>query len=52
MKRIVLALFSCAALITALTGWRPAVPFRDGLARTVAWIRANLDQFDPEHYTR
>jgi dTDP-glucose 4,6-dehydratase len=35
-----------------LTGWAPTVSFREGLARTVAWIRANPDCFDPKHYAR
>jgi NAD dependent epimerase/dehydratase len=35
-----------------LTGWRSAVPFRDGLARTLEWIRANLRYFAPDKYAR
>jgi CDP-glucose 4,6-dehydratase len=27
--------------LAALTGWAPAVPLEDGLARTVAWYRAH-----------
>lgn len=37
-------------LIHSLTGWRSAVPFRDGLAKTVDWIRRNLDKFDAHRY--
>lgn len=36
--------------MTALTGWRRAVSFRDGLARTYAWIARNLHAFDPDRY--
>ena len=38
------------AEIRRLTGWKSEVAFRDGLARTVEWIRRNLEQFDPERY--
>lgn len=37
-------------LIRSLTGWQSAVPFAEGLERTVQWIRANLDRFDPSRY--
>ena len=33
-----------------LTGWAPAVDFRQGLEKTVAWIEKNLDRFDPDRY--
>ncbi len=39
-------------LILQLTGWRSAVPFREGLERTVDWMRTNLQFFNPEHYAR
>jgi NAD dependent epimerase/dehydratase len=39
-------------LLRELTGWQSRVPFRDGLAQTVDWIRDNLDHFDPARYTR
>lgn len=39
-------------LIHSLTPWRSNVPFRDGLARTVEWIRHNLRYFDPNQYAR
>lgn len=39
-------------LIHELTGWKPAVPFRVGLVRTVEWIRTNLTRFDTAHYVR
>lgn len=35
-----------------LTDWKPAVPFEEGLRRTVSWIAANLDRFDPARYVR
>jgi nucleoside-diphosphate-sugar epimerase len=38
------------AKICRLTDWRPATPFKDGLTRTVDWVRANLDRFDPTGY--
>lgn len=38
--------------IRSLTGWAPAVPFREGLIRTVAWIRANAHCFDAALYAR
>jgi NAD dependent epimerase/dehydratase len=37
-------------LIHSLTGWRSAVSFREGLERTVGWIRRNLDKFDAHRY--
>lgn len=36
--------------LRALTGWTPAVDFRQGLERTVEWIAANLQRFDPDRY--
>jgi NAD dependent epimerase/dehydratase len=39
-------------LISRLTGWKSEVPFREGLARTVAWIERNLRYFDPDRYAR
>ena len=38
------------AEIRRLTGWKSEVAFRDGLARTVEWIRGNLDHFNPDRY--
>lgn len=32
-------------------GWSPKVSFEDGLARTVDFIRKNLDQYNPDNYT-
>jgi nucleoside-diphosphate-sugar epimerase len=39
-------------VIRDLTAWRPAVPFREGLRRTVDWIRVNIGRFDPGRYVQ
>lgn len=39
-------------LISALTGWRSKVPFREGLKATVDWIGRNLQYFQPQRYTK
>lgn len=39
-------------LIRELTGWHSQVAFRDGLARTVEWMRRNLHHFNPGQYAR
>ena len=31
--------------------WSPKVNFEEGLARTVDFIRKNLDQYNPDNYT-
>lgn len=36
--------------LSALTGWAPAVPFQEGLARSVEWIGRNLSLFEPGRY--
>jgi len=46
----VLRLWADNRKATALLGWRPQVSLDDGLARTVAWIRANLDRYRPGVY--
>jgi NAD dependent epimerase/dehydratase len=33
-----------------LTGWRPEVSLREGLENTLAWMRHNLDHYQPEAY--
>ena len=43
-------LLADAKRLRTLTGWAPQVPFVDGLAHTVDWIRENLQLFDPAHY--
>lgn len=40
------------SLMQQLTGWRSAVAFRDGLARTAAWIEKNLHCFDVGQYSK
>ncbi len=37
------ALLADSRRLTAKTGWRPQIPLREGLARTVAWWRSRLD---------
>ncbi len=41
-----------AGLVGELTGWRPRVPLREGLERTVAWFRdeANLSRYKADVY--
>jgi nucleoside-diphosphate-sugar epimerase len=43
-------LLSDASKLRRLSGWQPTVPFREGLARTVAWIGKNLEHFRPDAY--
>lgn len=33
-----------------LLGWKPVIPLREGLERTVEWIRANLKRYRPDVY--
>ena len=33
-----------------LLGWQPEVSLREGLVRTISWIREHRDRFQPEHY--
>lgn len=44
-KSEVLQLISNNSLARQYLGWTPEVSLEDGLARTVAWIRLNLDQY-------
>jgi NAD dependent epimerase/dehydratase len=39
------------SLARALLGWQPQVTLEDGLARTIDWVRENLDRFRPGKYT-
>jgi NAD dependent epimerase/dehydratase len=32
-------------------GWRPAVSLREGLGRTIEWVRAHAELYHPEEYT-
>lgn len=34
-----------SALVAELTGWAPKVTLREGLERTVAWLRENMDRY-------
>ncbi len=45
-------LLADTALMRELTGWNSAVPFQDGLARTLEWIGRNLHYFDTDRYAR
>jgi NAD dependent epimerase/dehydratase len=38
--------------IRQFTGWHPQVSFKEGLTRTVAWVKANLRYFDARRYAR
>ena len=47
-KAIDIGSFYCSSSkLTALTGWRPRVGLREGLAETIAFYRAHLDQYVP-----
>jgi dTDP-glucose 4,6-dehydratase len=39
------------SLATELMGWTPRVSLEEGLEKTVAWIRENLDRYRPNEYT-
>jgi nucleoside-diphosphate-sugar epimerase len=39
-------------LIYELTGWKSQVPFKDGLSRTVEWIRKNINYFEVGAYSQ
>ena len=43
-------LLGSAEKLHALTGWKPAYTFEQGLAETIAWIRNNLDQYKIDIY--
>jgi len=49
-KSEVRLLLSDPALATELTGWRPQVALREGLARTIDWIRDNEARFKVGQY--
>lgn len=38
--------------IRSLTDWKPHMPFRQGLAKTVEWIRKNIRHFEADKYTK
>ena len=39
-------------LMRELTGWKPTVPFQEGLRRAVDWMRSNIHRFDSSRFTR
>jgi dTDP-glucose 4,6-dehydratase len=43
-------LISDPALAAELTGWRPELDLRAGLARTIEWMQANAERFRTDHY--
>ena len=43
-------LLGSAEKIRALTDWRPAYTFEEGLAETIAFLRQNLDRYKPDIY--
>lgn len=45
-------LLADATLIRELTGWQSAVPFHEGLSRTVDWIGKNLKYFNIDTYAK
>ncbi len=49
-KSEVMRLISSNARMQALTGWTPRVSLREGLARTVAWIRERADLYRASEY--
>lgn len=49
-KSEVPALKSNCAKIREATGWKPVIPYEEGLKQTVAWIDEHLDQYKPDVY--
>jgi len=47
----VMRLISNNSLLRASTSWRSAFDIDAGLAKTVEWLRANLDQYRPDKYS-
>jgi nucleoside-diphosphate-sugar epimerase len=47
----VFELIADAALIREQTGWEPRVPLREGLERTIDFVRERLSAFKPHLYT-
>jgi NAD dependent epimerase/dehydratase len=43
-------LISSPALAAELLGWRPTVPLREGLLRTIDWIERNLSRYRVDQY--
>lgn len=51
-KSEVMKLLSDNRLAREVIGWRPTVAIREGLERTINWIRAHQDIYHPEEYAR
>ena len=49
-KSEVLRLISDNQKVKAALGWQPKVGMEEGLRRTIAWINAHLDLYNPEEY--
>jgi len=43
-------LLSSNAKMRELTGWSPAVTTDEGLCRTIEWVRAHPEMYDPARY--
>ena len=39
-----------ASKMRALTGWKPAYPFEQGLAATIEFLRGNMERYKPDVY--
>jgi len=51
-KSEVLRLMSDNSRARSILGWEPAVSLKEGLARTIDWIKAHPDLYHPEKYQR
>jgi NAD dependent epimerase/dehydratase len=49
-KSEVMRLVCSAEKARSLAGWEAATPLREGLARTIEYVRANLDRYKPDIY--
>jgi dTDP-glucose 4,6-dehydratase len=50
-KSEVLKLWASNKKAKELIGWEPRVSLDEGLRRTIAWISAHLDRYQPDQYT-
>ena len=46
----VMQLVACTDKVKSLAGWQPTVPLRDGLSKTINFIRNNITMYKPEIY--
>ncbi len=51
-KSEVLRLLSDNRKARQVLNWSPSVPIRDGLAQTIAWVRAHIDSYQVNRYVR